>query len=211
MTTPRDKLHIVIADDHPVFRGGLRNLLNQQPDMQVVGEAGDGEEVVAICQRTRPDVTLLDLRMPVADGPRAIAALVAHDPDARIIVLTTYDGDEDIYRAVRAGARGYLLKDTFPEGILSAIRHVAAGGQLFPEAVAAKLAGRRSDAGLTTRELSVLELVARGLTNREIQTALGMAEGTLKNHLKRIFEKLEVTDRTEAALVAVKRGVIALD
>jgi two-component system NarL family response regulator len=207
----REKLGIVIADDHPVFRAGLRNLLNQQPDMVVVGEAADGAEVVTVCAQTRPDVTLLDLRMPVADGPHAIAQLVQRDPGARVIVLTTYDGDEDIYRAVKAGARGYLLKDTFPEGILSAIRHVAAGGQLFPEAVAAKLAGRRADSALTTRELAVLQLVARGLINREIQTALGMAEGTLKNHLKRIFEKLEVTDRTEAALVAVKRGVISLD
>jgi two-component system, NarL family, response regulator len=205
-----DKIRVLIADDHPIFRVGLRNLIDQQSDMVVVGEASDGHEAVKTFGELRPDVALMDLRMPGLDGPEAIAAVIKDHPDAKIMVLTTYDGDEDIYRAVQAGARGYLLKDTFPEGMLDAIRDVNAGGQLFAADVAGKLADRIPGTTLSTRELAVLELVARGLTNREIQTALSMAEGTVKNHLKRIFEKLEVTDRTEATLVAVKRGVIRL-
>jgi two-component system NarL family response regulator len=209
MDEPR-KIRVLIADDHPIFRMGLRNLINQQPDMEVVAEAGDGLEAVRAYGQHRPDVTLMDLRMPGLDGPQAIAGVLGEHPEARIIVLTTYDGDEDVHRAVRAGAAGYLLKDTFAEGMLDAIRDVHAGEQLFGEDLAARLADRESDAGLSPRELTVLELVARGLSNKEIQTALSMAEGTLKNHLKRIFDKLGVTDRTKAAMVAVKRGVIRL-
>jgi two-component system NarL family response regulator len=202
------KIRVLVADDHPIFRVGLRNLISQQPDMEVVGEASDGPEAVAQVLAIHPDVTLLDLRMPNLDGPQVIAKVLASDKDARIIILTTYDGDEDIYRAVEAGARGYLLKDTFPEGMLDAIRDVHAGGHLFPAAVAAKLVGR--GAPLSTRELSVLELLARGLSNKEIQSALSIPEGTLKNHLKRVFDKLDVTDRTQAVLVALKRGLVRL-
>jgi two-component system NarL family response regulator len=176
--------------------------------MEVVGEASDGPEAVAQILAIRPDVTLLDLRMPNLDGPQVISQVLASDKDARIIILTTYDGDDDIYRAVEAGARGYLLKDTFPEGMLDAIRDVHGGGHLFPAAVAAKLVGR--GAPLSTRELSVLELLARGLSNKEIQAALSIPEGTLKNHLKRVFDKLDVTDRTQAVLVALKRGLVRL-
>jgi two-component system NarL family response regulator len=204
------KIRVLIADDHPIFRVGLRNLIDQQPDMQVVAEAADGPEAVQVIAAQRPDVTLLDLRMPSMDGPQVIAAVLANNRDARIIILTTYDGDEDIYRAVDAGARGYLLKDTFPEGMLEAIRDVHAGGQLFPADVAAKLIGHSPAAGLTTRELAVLELLARGLSNKEIQSALSLPEGTLKNHLKRVFDKLDVTDRTQAVLAAIKRGLVRL-
>ena len=203
-----EKIRVLVADDHPIFRVGLKNLISQQADMQVVGEASDGPEAVAPVLAIRPDVTLLDLRMPNLDGPQVIAQVLASDKDARIIILTTYDGDEDIYRAVEAGARGYLLKDTFPEGMLDAIRDVHGGGHLFPAAVAAKLVGR--GAPLSTRELSVLELLARGLSNKEIQSALSIPEGTLKNHLKRVFDKLDVTDRTQAVLVALKRGLVRL-
>jgi two-component system NarL family response regulator len=205
-----EKIRVLIADDHPIFRVGLRNLIDQQPDMQVVAEAGDGPEAVRVISDRRPDITLLDLRMPSMDGPQVISAVLANDPQARIIILTTYDGDEDIYRAVQAGARGYMLKDTFPEGMLDAIRDVHAGGHLFPADVAAKLVGRNPGAGLSTRELAVLELLARGLSNKEIQAALTLPEGTLKNHLKRVFEKLDVTDRTQAVLVALKRGLVRL-
>jgi two-component system NarL family response regulator len=208
--TPPVKIRVLIADDHPIFRVGLRNLIDQQLDMQVVAEAGDGPEAIQVIATQRPDVTLMDLRMPSMDGPQVIAAVLANDPDARIIILTTYDGDEDIYRAVQAGARGYLLKDTFPEGMLDAIRDVHAGGHLFPADVAAKLVGRSPSAGLSTRELAVLELLARGLSNKEIQSALTLPEGTLKNHLKRVFDKLDVTDRTQAVLVAIKRGLVRL-
>ena len=202
------KIRVLIADDHPIFRVGLRNLISQQADMEAVGEANDGPETVKQIAALRPDVTLLDLRMPGMDGPQVIAAVLAQDRDARIIILTTYDGDEDIYRAVEAGARGYLLKDTFPEGMLDAIRDVHAGGHLFPAAVAAKLVARGQP--LSTRELSVLELLARGLSNKEIQSALSIPEGTLKNHLKRVFDKLDVTDRTQAVLVALRRGLVRL-
>jgi two-component system NarL family response regulator len=202
------KIRVLIADDHPIFRVGLRNLISQQADMEVVGEANDGPETIQQIAALHPDVTLLDLRMPGMDGPQVIAAVLAQDREARIIILTTYDGDEDIYRAVEAGARGYLLKDTFPEGMLDAIRDVHGGGHLFPAAVAAKLVGRGQP--LSTRELSVLELLARGLSNKEIQSALSIPEGTLKNHLKRVFDKLDVTDRTQAVLVALKRGLVRL-
>ena len=220
-TTPADpptRIRILIADDHPIFRAGLRNLIEHQGDMVVVAEASDGDQAVAAFLQHRPDVTLMDLRMPVLDGTAAIAAVMKHDPGARIIVLTTYDGDDDVYRAVQAGARGYLRKDTFAEGMLDAVRDVHAGEQLFAVEVPATLpAGEPGlDAGagpgppLSPRERAVLELVARGLSNKEIQTVLAMAEGTLKNHLKRIFEKLGVNDRTRAAMVAVKRGMIRL-
>jgi two-component system NarL family response regulator len=210
LTEEAQKITVLIADDHPIFRVGLRNLIDQQPDMRVVGEAADGPQAVRAIAEHHPDVTLLDLRMPGMDGPQVIAAVLAHDPGARIIILTTYDGDEDIYRAVEAGARGYLLKDTFPEGMLDAIRDVHGGGHLFPAAVAAKLVGHTPGAGLSTREHAVLELLARGLSNKEIQAALSIPEGTLKNHLKRVFDKLDVTDRTQAVLVAIKRGLVHL-
>ena len=198
---------VLIADDHPIFRVGLRNLIDQQPDMQVVGEASDGKEAVEAFLRLRPAVTLIDLRMPGLDGPGAIVAVRQHDPAARIIVLTSYDGDDDVQRAVDAGARGYLLKDTFAEGMLDAIRDVHAGEMLFDDELVARLSAARP---LSPRELSVLELISRGLSNKEIQAALSMAEGTLKNHLKRIFDKLAVGDRTQAVLVAVKRGLIRM-
>jgi DNA-binding NarL/FixJ family response regulator len=202
------KIRVLVADDHPIFRVGLRNLISQQADMEVVGEASDGPEAVAQVLAIRPDVTLLDLRMPNLDGPQVIAQVLASDKDARIIILTTYDGDEDIYRAVEAGARGYLLKDTFTEGILEAIRHVHGGGTLFGPEASARLAERAGEKTLTRREQGVLELVARGLTNREIQASLSLSEGTLKNHLKHIYEKLGVSNRTEAAHAALQRGYV---
>jgi two-component system NarL family response regulator len=204
------RIRVLIADDHPLLRLGLRNLIDGQPDMQVVAEAGDGAEAVAAFFVHRPDVVLMDLRMPGVEGPEAIAQVIARDPDAKIIVLTSYDGDQDVYRAVKAGARGYLLKDTFAEGTLGAIRDVNGGGRLFAPDIAAKMAAQRPREHLSSRETSVLELVAHGLTNKEIQMSLAMAEGTLKHHLKRIFEKLDVSDRTEATLVAVQQGIIRL-
>lgn len=202
-------IRVLIADDHPIVRVGLRNLINQQSDMQVVAEAGDGREAVQAYIHCHPDVTLMDLRMPGMDGLDATAVIVKQDLAARIIVLTTYDGDDDIERAVRAGACGYLLKDTFPEGMLDAIRSAHAGQGLFAEEMAARFS-EDSAPSLSPRELSVLELIARGLSNKEIQSALSIAEGTLKNHLKRIFDKLEVGDRTRAVMVGLKRGLIRM-
>jgi two-component system, NarL family, response regulator len=204
------KITVLIADDHPIFRAGLRTLIDGQPDMMVVAEAADGREAVALFTRYRPDVTLMDLRMPDLDGPAAIKAVLAAHPGARVIVLTSYDGDDDVERAAQAGAVGYLLKDTFAEGMLDAIRDVDAGELLFDEEVAAKLAGRNAAPSLSPRELTILELIARGLSNKEIQAALSIAEGTLRNHLRRIFDKFQVTDRTQAALMGIKRGLIRM-
>ena len=204
------KITVLIADDHPIFRSGLRTLIDEQPDMLVVAEAANGREAVELFARYRPAVTLMDLRMPDLDGPAAIKAVLNVHPGARILVLTTYDGDEDVERAAVAGAAGYLLKDTFAEGILDAIRDVDAGELLFDEEVAAKLAHRDATPSLSPRELTILELIARGLSNKEIQASLSIAEGTLRNHLKRIFDKFQVTDRTQAALIGIKRGLIRM-
>jgi two-component system NarL family response regulator len=206
----REKIRVLIVDDHPLLRLGLRNLIEGQADMEVVGEAGDGQEAVTAFIAHLPDVVLMDLRMPGVEGPEAIAQLIARDPEAKVIVLTSYDGDQDVYRAIKAGARGYLLKDTFPEGTLGAIRDVSAGGRLFGPGIADKMAANGPGERLSSREVAVLELVAHGLTNKEIQLSLSMAEGTLKHHLKRIFEKLDVSDRTEATLVAVQQGILRL-
>jgi two-component system NarL family response regulator len=204
------KITVLIADDHPIFRTGLRTLIDEQADMMVVGEAANGREAVALFARYRPDVAVMDLRMPDLDGPAAIKAVLQVHPGARILVLTSYDGDEDVERAAQAGAAGYLMKDTFAEGILDAIRDVDAGELLFDEEVAAKLAHRDATPSLSPRELTILELIARGLSNKEIQASLSIAEGTLRNHLKRIFDKFQVTDRTQAALIGIKRGLIRM-
>jgi two-component system, NarL family, response regulator len=209
MTDSR-KITVLIADDHPIFRTGLRTLIDEQPDMLVVGEAANGREAVALFSRYRPDVTLMDLRMPDLDGPAAIRAVLKVEPGARIIVLTSYDGDDDVERAAQAGAAGYLMKDTFVEGVLDAIRDVDAGELLFDEEVAAKLAHRDAAPSLSPREVTILELIARGLSNKEIQASLSIAEGTLRNHLKRIYDKFHVTDRTQAALIGIKRGLIRM-
>jgi two-component system NarL family response regulator len=202
------QIRVALVDDHPVVRLGLRKVIEAQPDMTVVAEAADGIEAVRVLLEVRPDVTLMDMRMPGAEAPAAIAQVLQQNPDARIIVLTTFDGDEDVHRAVAAGARGYLLKDTFTEAILEAIRHVHAGGVLFGPQASARLAERAGERTLTRREQDVLELVARGLTNREIQASLSLSEGTLKNHLKHIYDKLGVSNRTEAAHAALQRGYV---
>jgi two-component system NarL family response regulator len=203
-------IRLLLADDHPIIRLAIRKLVGTQPDMCVVAEASNGPAAVRLFAEQTPDVSLLDLRMPGGDAPEAITEIRKLNPDARTIVLTTYDADEDIYRAVQAGACGYLLKATFAEGVLDAIRSVHAGHHLFPGAVGARLKGHPRGSQLTGRESAVLALVARGFTNREIETALSMAEGTLRNHLKHIFDKLQVTSRTEAAMAAIRRGIIRL-
>lgn len=205
------KIRVLIVDDHRVVRVGLRAIIDAEPDMQVVAEAGDGPTAVAAYTEHRPDITLLDLRMPGMSGPEVLAELRKIDPEATVIVLTSYDADEDVYRAVQAGARGYLLKGTLPDGVLeAAIRKVHAGQRLLAPEAAARLADRMTSPALTPREVAVLELVAKGKSNKEIGTVLTLAEGTVKTHLKRIYEKLGVSDRTEAALVAVQRGIVTL-
>jgi DNA-binding NarL/FixJ family response regulator len=204
-------IRILIVDDHKVVRVGLRTMIEAEPDMEVVAEAADGASAVAAFARHRPDVTLLDLRLPDQPGAQVIAGLRKLDPGAKVIVLTSFDGDEDIYRAIEAGARGYLLKGTFPDGILEeAIRTVHAGSRVIPREVASRLADRMVGPALTAREVAVLELVAKGLSNREIGLALSTSAGTVKTHLKRIYDKLGVGDRTAAALAAIQRGIVSL-
>jgi DNA-binding NarL/FixJ family response regulator len=178
--------------------------------MEVVAEAGDGPAAIAAYTLHKPDITLLDLRLPGMDGPQIITVIRQADPGAKIIILTTYDADEDVYRAVQAGARGYLLKGTFAEGILEAIRNVHAGRRLIAPEVAARLADRVSSPSLTSREVAVLELVAKGMSNKEIGAALFVSETTIKYHLKNIYAKLGASDRTEAALVATQRGILTI-
>jgi two-component system, NarL family, response regulator len=204
------KITVLVADDHQVVRVGLRAIIDAEPDMAVVAEAADGPGAVAAYAAHRPDITLLDLRMPGMSGPHVITEIRKHNPDAHVIVVTTYDADEDVFRAVQAGARGYLLKDTFTEGMLEAIRNVHAGRRLIDPQLAARLMDRMDQPSLTAREIAVMGLVARGMTNREIGTALAMGEETVKAHLKHVFAKLDVTDRTEAALIALQRGLISI-
>jgi two-component system NarL family response regulator len=205
------KIRVLIVDDHRVVRVGLRAIIDAEADMEVVAEAGDGAAALAAYDAHKPDIVLLDLRMPGMSGPEILTALRQRDPNATVIVLTSYDADEDVYRAVQAGARGYLLKGTLPDGVLeAAIRKVHGGQRLLAPEAAARLADRMTSPSLTPREVAVLQLVAQGKSNKEIGTVLSLAEGTVKTHLKRIYEKLGVGDRTEAALVAVQRGIVTL-
>jgi two-component system NarL family response regulator len=205
-----DKIRVLIVDDHQVVRLGLRAMIDAEPDMVVVAEAGEGTAAIAAYEQHKPDITLMDLRLPGMGGPEIISAIRKQSPDANIIVITTYDADEDVYRAVEAGARGYLLKGTFAEGMLEAIRHVHAGRRLIAPEVAARLADRVSSPSLTSREVAVLELVAKGMSNKEIGATLFLSEDTVKTHLRHVYGKLGVGDRTEAALLAVQRGIIRL-
>jgi two-component system NarL family response regulator len=203
-------IRIMIADDHPVVREGFGAMLETEPDMTVVAQARSGEEALELFRRERPDVTLMDLRMPGMNGVDAILAIRREFPNGRFIVLTTYDGDEDIYRALEAGAQAYLLKDMFCDEILAAIRAVHAGQRRIPAAVGTRLAERMSGLDLSHREHQVLELVAKGRSNKEIGTELDITEATVKGHLTNILSKLNVTDRTQAVIAALRRGIVHL-
>lgn len=206
-------IRVVVADDHPVVRDGLRGMLDGQPDLTVVGEAGDGREAVAVVTRERPDVVLMDLRMPVLDGVAAIARITADQPEVKTLVLTTYDEDHDIVRAIEAGARGVLLKDAPREDLFRAIRSAARGEMVLAPTVTARMFGRMrtpQEQTPTERELEVLTLVARGLTNRAIGRELALSEATVKTHLVHVFTKLGVADRTAAVTAALDRGLIRL-
>ncbi|SEL16270.1 DNA-binding response regulator, NarL/FixJ family, contains REC and HTH domains [Blastococcus sp. DSM 46786] len=204
-------IRVVVVDDHPVVRGGLVGWLDAQDDLSVVGEAGDGLEALAVVAGTAPDVVLMDLRMPRMDGATATEKLAASHPGVRVLVLTTYDTDADIVRAVEAGATGYLLKDVPLPQLADAVRAAARGETVLAPPVAARLVSRmRAPAAEapTARELEVLRGVARGLTNAEIGRELYIGEATVKTHLLRVFAKLGVDDRTRAVLVAVERGLL---
>jgi DNA-binding NarL/FixJ family response regulator len=204
------KIRVLIADDHAVVRDGLVAMIGKWTDMEVVAEARDGREAVDQWKEYRPDVSLVDLRMPALDGVGAINEIRRQDASARVIVLTTFDGDEDIYRGISAGARGYLLKDTPREDILDCIRSVHAGRTVLPPLIAAKLAERVSAVELTERELVVLRDLATGKSNKEIGRHLFITETTVKAHLKSIFAKLNVLSRTEAIATASRRGIVQL-
>ncbi|WP_169064146.1 response regulator transcription factor [Geodermatophilus dictyosporus] len=209
--TGRSVVRVLVVDDHPVVRGGLVGWLAAQPDLDVVGEAGDGQEALALVAATAPDVVLMDLRMPRMDGVTATERLTAAHPGVRVLVLTTYDTDADILRAVAAGATGYLLKDAPLPQLADAVRAAARGETVLAPPVAARLVSRmRAPAPEepTPRELEVLAGVARGLTNAEIGRELFIGEATVKTHLLRVFAKLGVDDRTRAVMVAVERGLL---
>lgn len=208
---PVARLRILLVDDHPVVRTGLAGMLSAEDDLEVVGEAGDGEEAVVVAGALRPDVVLMDLRMPRLDGAGATARIVADRPETRVLVLTTYDTDSDIIRAVEAGATGYLLKDTPRAELAAAVRAAARGETVLAPPVAARLVNRLRNPPaeqLTPREAEVLAAVARGLSNAEVGRSLSIGEATVKTHLLRIFAKLGVDDRTAAVTLAYERGIL---
>ncbi|MEG4272407.1 MULTISPECIES: response regulator transcription factor [unclassified Microcoleus] len=203
-------IRVLIADDHYIVRQGLVALLNHESDVKVVGQASNGQEAVTMFREYQPDVTLMDWRMPVMDGVAAIAAICEGFPSARIVMLTTYDGDENIYRGLQAGAKGYLLKDAAPEELLAAIRAVFEGKKYIPLAVGVKLADRLSGPELSDRELEVIRLIVAGKSNSEISEVLHISESTVKFHINNILRKMGVSDRTQAAISALKRGIVSL-
>ena len=205
-----DKIRILVAEDHLVARVGVSTIVNMQPDMTVVAEASNGQQAVELFRKHRPDVTLLDLRMPGMGGVEAATAIRAEFPTARMIALTTYGGDEDIRRALAAGVLAYLTKDVLHDELLKAIRAVNEGHTYLPAAVAAALAVQLPRPDLSAREVQVLELIVRGLANKQIAYTLNIAEHTVKNHVKNILGKLGVQDRTQAATAAIQRGIIHL-
>jgi two-component system, NarL family, response regulator len=204
-----EPIRILIADDHAVVRDGLAAMLSFQKDMHVTGHARNGHEAIEQFRTLRPDVVVMDLAMPELDGVGAIIAIRSEFPGARILVLTTYDGDENVYRALENGAKGYLLKDCSTEDLLTAIRKVHSGGTHVSERAAARLAERTmSGAALSAREIEVLALIAAGKSNKEIAGLLFISEGTVKTHVLSIHEKLGVGDRTEAVVTAIRRGIL---
>jgi two-component system, NarL family, response regulator len=202
------KIRIMLADDHEVVREGLAAILNRRETFEVIAEVGDGQAAVQTWQELKPDIGLLDLRMPKMEGLEAIRQIRAQDPLAKLIILTTYDGDEDIYQGLRAGAKGYLLKDTPREQIIEAIHAVLAGRTYIPSQVGEKLASRVNTDTLTDKELQILKQIADGLSNKQIAKALFISEGTVKFHSNSIYSKLGVTSRTEAVKIATARGLI---
>jgi DNA-binding NarL/FixJ family response regulator len=204
-------IKLMVVDDHPAFRMGLTALVQSQTDMHLVAETGDGREVVELFRRTRPHVVLMDLRLPGLSGVEAIMALRREFPDCRVIVLTTYDCDEDIYRACQSGVQSYLLKDTPKEEIVATIRAVHAGQPALPSNVANRLARRRKRPELSQRELDVLSFLAKGRSNKEIGASLFISEATVKTHLQSLFAKLGAQDRVGAVIIAIRDGIVHLE
>jgi len=208
---PITPIRVLVVDDHPMVRAGLTATIDPEPDMTVVASASTGREAVEQYRQHQPDVMLIDLRMPEMGGVEAIRTIRAEFPSAKIIVLSTYQGDEDIYRALEGGAVTYLLKDTLAEKLVEVIREVAGGGRPILPEVAQRLSERMFQTALTNREVEVLHLVARGMRNKEIAGELSISDETVQGHVKNILAKLSVHDRTEAVAVAIRRGIVHLD
>jgi DNA-binding NarL/FixJ family response regulator len=205
------KIRVLIVDDHAMMRLGLAEAISAERDMTLVGEAANGQQALDFYRKHQPDVVSMDFQMPGSDGAESTARLRAEFPQARVVLLSVFEGEEDIWRAVQAGASGYVLKSAEVEDFLEAIRHVMAGDTYFPAAIARKLAARQARETLTARELQVLRHVVAGLSNKEIAGALRMSEATVKLHISNTLAKLHVADRTQAAMVAVQRGIVHLD
>ncbi len=201
----------MLVDDHPAFRMGMVTLVESQPDLKVVAQAGNGPEALQLYREIKPDVVLMDLRLPEMSGVEVTMAIRKDFPDARIIVLTTFDADEDIYRAIQSGAKSYLLKDTPNEELASAIRNVFAGQGVLSPKIAGRLANRLTRADLSDKEMEVLTLLVKGLGNKEMASNLKITEDTVKSRLKTLFSKLKVRDRTEAAITAIRHGIVHFD
>lgn len=207
----QNQIRVMLVDDHSAFRQGLIALIGNESDLKVVAEAGDGQQALELYRERKPDVVLMDLRLPRIGGVEATIAIRKEFADARIIVLTTFETDEDIYRAIQSGAKSYLLKDTPYQEIADAIRVVHAGQQTLPPRIAGLLNNRRQRAELSEREMAVLELLVKGRSNKEIGMSLYIAEETVKSHLKTLFTKLAVHDRTGAAISAIRHGIVHLE
>jgi DNA-binding NarL/FixJ family response regulator len=210
LTAAPPPIRVLSVDDHRLMREGIVRILSLQPDLRVVAEAATGEEAIEQFHRHRPDVTVMDLQLKSMSGVDAIRAIRREQPNARIVVLTMYHGDEDVYRALEAGAAGYVLKDTIPEDLIRVIREVHAGERPIPPAIAAVFRARQGQPALTPRELEILELLAKGMRDKEIAYELQISQRTAQVHIRSIFAKLDVHDRTAALAVAMRRGIIRI-
>jgi DNA-binding NarL/FixJ family response regulator len=204
-------IRVMLVDDHPAFRKGMAALITSEPGLEVVAQTGDGSEALELYRAKKPDVVLMDLRLPGMGGVEAILAIRKEFPEARVIVLTTFDTDEDIYRAMQSGAKSFLLKDTPEDELAATIRAVHAGEKVLAEKMAKRLADRQQRANLSEREMDVLQFLIKGRSNKEIASSLFVSEDTVKAHLKTLFAKLHVQDRTEAAISAIRQGIVHLD
>ena len=204
------KIKVLIVDDHPIMRVGIAAIIEATPDMTVVAHAGSGEEAVELFEKHQPDITLMDLRLPGMSGVEAIHTLIARHPDAKFVVLTTYEGDEDIHQALQAGARSYIIKGMPHDALVNALRRVHSGGRFLPQPVSRALSSRIPNSDLSAREREVLDLIAHGKSNKEIASPLGIAESTVKCHVSVILMRLNVGDRTQAVVTALQRGIVHL-